>query len=266
MPQWRKLHVKATESLDINDMPDDFHRLLWVLLPLGLDREGRGVDNPSWIKSKVMPLRTDITPEIVSSAMDWYDEHGMIERYTVDGRDYFWVPTFARYQGNTSREAQSEYPPPPSQVNATELLTNSRPTQELVESESSTDVDADVDTDTDTNGAVAPPVNLDGWLTLVQESKNRPAALRRMHDVLYPGRDPPDYGYIGRTAKTVGGAGRLAALLWQSQAFHPNGDVLRYCMAIAKGRKDGKESPLEKSMAAVKAMLEREEGNRGAVG
>ena len=44
MPTWRKLHVKATESLDINDMPDDFHRLLWVMLPLGLDREGRGLD------------------------------------------------------------------------------------------------------------------------------------------------------------------------------------------------------------------------------
>lgn len=129
-----------------------------------------------------------------------------------------------------------------------------------------TDIDIDTESEEDTNGADAPPVNLDGWLSLVQESKNRPAALKWMHDVLYPGRDAPDYGYIGRAAKTVGGAGRLAALLWQSQAYHPNGDVLRYCMGMAKGRKDGKESPLEKSMAAVEAMLEREEGNCGAVG
>ncbi len=34
MPQWRKLHVKATESLDIHEMPDDFTRLLWVMLDI----------------------------------------------------------------------------------------------------------------------------------------------------------------------------------------------------------------------------------------
>ena len=32
MPQWRKLHVRTIDSVDVNDMPDDFTRLLWVLL------------------------------------------------------------------------------------------------------------------------------------------------------------------------------------------------------------------------------------------
>ena len=32
MPLYRKFWVKTTESQDINDMPDDFTRLLWVLL------------------------------------------------------------------------------------------------------------------------------------------------------------------------------------------------------------------------------------------
>ena len=61
MPRYRKLHVKTVESLDINDMPDDFTRLMWVLLPLGLCREGRGIDNPAWIKSKLFPMRLDVS-------------------------------------------------------------------------------------------------------------------------------------------------------------------------------------------------------------
>ena len=261
MPQWRKLHTKATDSLDINDMPDDFHRLLWVLLPLGLDREGRGLDNPAWVKSRVMTLRTDVTYEDVSRAMDWYERRGMIERYQIDGRCYFWVPSFPRYQGNTSKEAESQFPPPPYNG-------NSGPTPDQGKSKSSAsqapDADADADAEENTNGADAPPTNLAGWQKYIQDSpKNRPAALVFMHNTLYPGRDPPDYGYIGRTAKTVGRAGRLAALMWEAQAHHPDGDVLRYCMGMAKNRKGGKSSGkklsnLEQSLANAQQMEEEE--------
>ena len=112
MPRYRKLHVKATESLDINDMPDDFTRLMWLLMPLGLCREGRGIDNSAWIKSRLFPLRIDVTLAMIDSAMAWYAERGMITRYAVDGRSFFCVPSFPKYQGDTSREAESNYPPP----------------------------------------------------------------------------------------------------------------------------------------------------------
>ena len=144
MPTWRKLHTKATESLDINAMPDDFHRLLWVMLPLGLDREGRGIDNPSWVKAKIMPLRTDITPDDISAAMAWFTERDMIRRYEVDGRNYFYVPTFKTYQGNTSRESKSTYPAPPA-----ELTQSSRNGHVKVTQSSCLDVDVDVDSDVD---------------------------------------------------------------------------------------------------------------------
>jgi len=125
MPQYRKLYVKSVESLDINDMPDDFTRLLWVLLPLGLDAEGRGLDNMSWIKSKVMPLREDVTPAMLEAAMKWYQNRGMIIRYDAGGRKYFTIPTWHIYQGDTTRETKSNYPSP-----------NSRVTQELLTSKS----------------------------------------------------------------------------------------------------------------------------------
>ena len=151
MPQWRKLHVKATESLDINDMPNDFHRLLWLMLPLGLDRVGCGLDNPAWIKAKIMPLRMDVTYEMIEAAMQWYTSRGMILRYQVEGRAYFCVKSFQSYQGNTEREATSNYPPPPA-----ELLTNSRPTQDPLATNSSLDADVDSDVDAEDGAKPAP--------------------------------------------------------------------------------------------------------------
>jgi len=127
MPKYRKLYVKTTESLDINDMPNDTYRLLWVLLPLGLCREGRGIDNQAWIKAKIMPLRQDITEEAIGEMMDWFTDRKMIVRYEVKSRRYFYIPTFHDYQGNTTREAESNYPSPDNS-----LKSNSRVSQEEV--------------------------------------------------------------------------------------------------------------------------------------
>jgi hypothetical protein len=122
MPKYRKLHTKITESLDMNDMPTDFARLTWALLPLALCREGRGLYNMSWIKSKIHPLRTDIKEKDVQAAFDWYQERGMIVVYHVRGRDYFHVPTWHEYQGETSREADSIYPVPEEDELTQELV------------------------------------------------------------------------------------------------------------------------------------------------
>ena len=84
------------------------------------------------------------------------------------------------------------------------------------------------------------PQNFEDWLALVEKppkNSNRHAVLARMYVSLFPTKDPPDFGYIGKTAKNVGGAGRLAALLWQANAARPTGDVLAYCVGIAKGGK-----------------------------
>jgi hypothetical protein len=152
MPQWRKLHVKATESLDINDMPDDFTRLLWVMLPLGLDCEGRGMDNPSWIKAKIMPLRMDVTHEMIECAMAWYENRDMIQRYEVNDRKYFLARAFKIYQGNTAREAPSSFPPPPrepfnSRVTHDQLLSNSSTEERRDRGDSEVEVDANGDGD-----------------------------------------------------------------------------------------------------------------------
>jgi len=128
MPKFRSIHTKITQSFDFNEMPDDFTRLLWVLLPLGLDCEGRGIYNASWIKSKIFPLREDVTQVQITSGMEWFAARGMVNIYDVDNRQYFWVIKFQEYQRGFEKEAPSLLPAP--------FDTYSIPTPELVKSNS----------------------------------------------------------------------------------------------------------------------------------
>jgi len=160
MPQWRKLHVKTIDSVDINAMPDDFTRLLWLLLPLVLDSKGRAIDNSAWLRSKVFPMREDVTTEQVEQAVTWYAARGMVVRYEVDGRRYFHVPTFEKYQGKTDREAASVIPDPVKQTPRkprVSVTTNSRPTHELVQSKSSSDVEVDAEVEEKTHAGQNQP-------------------------------------------------------------------------------------------------------------
>ncbi len=163
MPRYRKLHTKIVESLDFDAMPDDFTRLTWVLLPLALCREGRGLNCAEWVKAKLFPVRKNVTARKVRAALDWFIERGMVITYSVEGRDYFYVPSFRKYQGGTEKEAESDYPAPPdllqtnSRVTPELLQTNSGVTPELLQTNSSSDTttdattDADADTTTTTN-------------------------------------------------------------------------------------------------------------------
>lgn len=160
MPQWRKLHVKTTESHDLNDMPDDFTRLMWVLMPLGLDSAGRGMDDSSWLKSKLFPLRRDISFQTIEQSMTWYADRCMIIRYEVDGRSYFFVPTFAKYQGKTDREAASLIPDP---VKPTKR-SRSRPTHDLLTTKSSSDAEVDSDAEESGGAGAHPPESKNGRL------------------------------------------------------------------------------------------------------
>lgn len=82
------------------------------------------------------------------------------------------------------------------------------------------------------------PATFREWHQVVVGGKNKNAVLRWMITTLFPGLDPPDYGYIGRVARDIGGPGRLAELLWTASARPPTGDILRFCQGIAKREKE----------------------------
>ena len=83
------------------------------------------------------------------------------------------------------------------------------------------------------------------WQEKIRQSSNRQAVVREMIEILYPGLDPPNHGYIVRVAKKVGGWGRLADLLWQHSTRPPTGDLLAYIQGVAKhnGRPNAHQNP-----------------------
>ena len=146
MPRYRKLHTSTIDSLDIDAMPDDFHRLTWVLLPLILCRDGRGMYYPTWLRSKLYPLRSDVTDSMVTNVFAWYERRGMIVSYEVDGRRYFYIPTWQKFQGITTKESESPYPEPlqSSARQAPDLLqTNSIPSQSPMNIESESESESE---------------------------------------------------------------------------------------------------------------------------
>lgn len=110
MPTYRKLHTKTIDSFDFNELPDDFARVCWLLLPLILDSEGRGIYNPAWIRSKMFPLREDVKLTDIQKAFESYASRKMIVIYEVNGKSYFYIPSWKTYQTGTEREAKSNLP------------------------------------------------------------------------------------------------------------------------------------------------------------
>ena len=145
MASWRKLWVKITESDDVDEMPNDSYRLTWSYLMLALDSEGRSQDSATLIRSKLYPKRADVTNEQVQAQLDWFAEHGLIVRYEVKGKRYFYQTHFIEHQGSNKlrREAESVLPAPivvvESQI-TTELLTsNDEPENEQIKIKIRTD-------------------------------------------------------------------------------------------------------------------------------
>jgi len=245
-------------------------KVFWPMLLASSDDQGRGLAELDVLKWRVCPnvdeLTTDNLPQVLQ---EMADQH-MIHLYTDSrGRSLYQVIRWwefqqlawaqpsrfespenwsdrIRYQVKGGKQERVNWdgkggfddiptsglpsPLPSSEEGVQNNLTKPNSTQP---NDSPT---GDAGASTNGNG----PSNFEDWFALVErppEGSNRTAQLVHMHNALFPGRDPPDFGYVGKTAKTVGGAGRLAALLWQASGARPTGDVMRYCMGIAKGQK-----------------------------
>lgn len=81
----------------------------------------------------------------------------------------------------------------------------------------------------------------------LRDSDNYPAELRKIYALCFGEVNVPSFGMLGKVAKAVGGAGRLAEIMWQLSTKPPTGDVMAYILA-AYGRKvrRGKSSQTER--------------------
>jgi DnaD/phage-associated family protein len=132
MPKYRQLHTKIINSFDFAEMPDDFTRVVWILLAVIVDSEGRGIYSMQWVKSKMFPLRQDVPLDRLQDAFTWLSNRNMISIYSVNNREYFYIPTFKKYQSGTIKEAASLLPEPTN---------NSIVTPELLQSKEGTTTD-----------------------------------------------------------------------------------------------------------------------------
>lgn len=106
-----------------------------------------------------------------------------------------------------------------------------------------TDTDTDIETTTLTGATSAPAdsSSLAAQFHLLNEelktTRNRPAKLAQVYALCFGQDTCPDFAYLGKVAKSVGGAGRLAELMFELVPRPPTGDVLAYIVAQESGRK-----------------------------
>jgi len=87
-----------------------FERLLWIgLFTLMADDQGRMLDNPALMRSKIFPYDEQITVEQVSDAL--HKMNGQICRYRKDDKNLIQLVNWWRYQ-SPSWASASKYPAP----------------------------------------------------------------------------------------------------------------------------------------------------------
>ena len=91
----------------------DFEFRLWIGLITQVDDAGRGDARPTIIKGHIFPLRDRITVKDISGALHGLAAKGCISLYEIDGRSYFWFPSWAKHQ--RIRDAKPKFPAPPSE-------------------------------------------------------------------------------------------------------------------------------------------------------
>jgi len=72
----------------------------------------------------------------------------------------------------------------------------------------------------------------------IKTTKNNGPLLRELYTLCF-GIEAPDYGFIGKVAKDVGGAGRLAEIMWQLATKPPTGDVMAYILKAYGPKRNG---------------------------
>ena len=97
---------------------DDIDRLSWFeevvfyRLLVNCDDYGRFDGRPAILKSRLFPLKENITLKSVESAIHTLASAGLVVLYEFEGTPYLYLPTWARHQN--IRAKRSRYPEPPA--------------------------------------------------------------------------------------------------------------------------------------------------------
>lgn len=146
MARGRMVNTTVSSDLRLNGLSLEAHCVYMMAIP-HLDRDGIMAGHPQIVSGKVCPLRPELGKKISKIIKEWIDSDLVFEFSTENGSALY----FFGFQKNQSlgatyaREAKSEFPPPPGYtrtehglepISDDQLMTNSRPTHELVMSDS----------------------------------------------------------------------------------------------------------------------------------
>ena len=260
MGVYRQIHTKIWKDGWFLDLEPDL-KLLFIYL---FSNERANLAGLYDIPLKVISFETDLPTDRIQEGLEVFRQAG--KAFYEDG--WLWMPNLLRYnaQNITSIKIQThlhtalnEIPDMPLKqrwiehyngivspeyhISAPDTLsigydTVSIPDPKEQEQEQDKDKDQEQEQSSPPTEGADAPTNLDDWLSLVGNAKNKPAAVRFQIDTLFPNwKPPPEYSYIGRAIRTVKGETRLTQLLWQAAGQRITGDPLAYAMGIAKGQK-----------------------------
>lgn len=113
MPDGRFLSKSIAHDWELNTVSFQADYLFARMIP-HLDVEGRMPGHPGQVKAMTVPLRDELTPQAVDTALAELADAGLIVWYEVDARHYIAFPKFQRHQKGLrkDREADSVIPPP----------------------------------------------------------------------------------------------------------------------------------------------------------
>ncbi len=88
-----------------------FEEVCFYRLIVQCDDFGRLDARPALLKSRLFPLRDDVSSEVVMQAVERLEQAGLLQVYQADGQPFLQLLTWERHQ--RVRNQRSKYPSPP---------------------------------------------------------------------------------------------------------------------------------------------------------
>lgn len=128
----RYLKQGICDSDAINALSDAAECLFYRLL-VTADDYGRADGRPLVIKSRCYPIKESVTSKLIEQRLSELESHGVIVRYTVDGKPYLQMQKW----DSKPRAGQSKFPQPPciyvqQNTDAKQLHTDAKQCSELL--------------------------------------------------------------------------------------------------------------------------------------
>ncbi len=254
MAEYRQIHTSIWKDSWFLDLEPD-EKLLFVYL---FSNESTSVAGIYKIATKVIAFETGLGPAVVKSILERFAKAGKV---LVEG-EVIWVKNLRKYNATRSPKVSqriardledipdcavkraylafhdgiagqgSDTVPIPYPELASEQEQEHEHEQEQIESPA----------DAAPDGA---PLTFPQWQQALKDAdhRGRPDLVRQFMQAYLPNNELPAHSYIAKTAKDVGGWGRLLDLLWQQVPRPPTGDALAFVRRVHEHRGNGRDSP-----------------------